>query len=472
MRTGIADSAFQRVGAVYDRPETGQQQHPQDEGSQDQVASSAKKRLPRTAAALPQSHDDLTWGTPAQVAAARADLQTLLESAQAKRPDTLMWRVAQAVARLVAQNASDIAQLAAVEQFCANVWRKPVIADFVKRRLFSAELFSAWKTLDLLRYGRTPNDVSEGFVRAVGDVGDVLIEARDVFWQRFRPKTGAGHAAQPSGITIVMVPGLAETGRHFLDQIYACNRLGHDVVVMDPQWAGQTRSVDGKPTPGEFDRGFGVARDIGKVAEYVHRHINRGQDGQLLLLGQGSGATGILMMQVLQAAGQLSIAIPARCDAVLQAPYLSPRPTNSNRFLSLLARLPGGRNLSAWSFLPNLTSDAASSRKFAAARRREHVQVRVGALRRLLPDLQVIWSMLRKGARPQGRVLVLHSADDPWADPQASFRLQAPDAMGSHALVHIINGAYHALSHETSACQEALWGLQKLTRSHAASVRH
>ena len=60
----------------------------------------------------------------------------------------------------------------------------------------------------------------------------------------------------------------------------------------------------------------------------------------------------------------------------------------------------------------------------------------------------------------------------PWADPQASFALQASDAMGSHAWVRIINGAYHALSHEGAACQEALWGLQKLTRSHTSHVKH
>ena len=178
--------------------------------------------------------------------------------------------------------------------------------------------------MDLLRYGRTSHEVTEGFVRAVGDVGDVAIEARDVFWQRFRPVTVGPKAVRPSGVVILMVPGLAETGRHFLDQIYACNRLGHDVVVMDPQWAGQTRSVDGNPTPGEFDRGFGVARDIGRVAEYVHRNINHGQGGApLVLLGQGCGATGILMMQVLQAAKKLKLDVPITCDAVLQAPYLS-----------------------------------------------------------------------------------------------------------------------------------------------------
>ena len=473
MRTAIAKSA--RIGAVYERSE-GSQQQPDDEAERNQITTFIKKKLSRRAeanAGAPRSHDDITWGTLQQVAAARADLQALLNCPQAQRKDTLLWRVAQMVRQQIAAGAADVVLLAAVEQFCATVWRKPIIADFVKRRLFTAELFSAWKTLDLLRYGRTSHDVTEGFVRAVGNVGHVPIEARDVFWQRFRPVTVGPQAVRPSGVVILMVPGLAETGRHFLDQIYACSRLGHDVVVMDPQWAGQTRSVDGKPTPGEFDRGFGVARDIGKVAEYVHRHINHGQGGApLVLLGQGCGATGILMMQVLQAAHMLKLEVPVTCDAVLQAPYLSPRPNYANRLLSLLARVPGGSHLSAWSFLPSLTADAAGSRKFAAARQREQVQVRIGALRRLLPDLDTTWALLKQGARPSGRVMVLHSADDPWADPQASFALQSADAMGTHAWVRIISGAYHALSHEGAACQEALWGLQKLTRSHTSHAKN
>ena len=113
-----------------------------------------------------------------------------------------------------------------------------------------------------------------------------------------------------------------------------------------------------------------------------------GQGGApLVLLGQGCGATGILMMQVLQEAGMLKIDVPLTCDAVLQAPYLSPRPNYANRFLGLLARVPGGSNLSAWSFLPSLTADATGSRRFAAARQREQVQVRVGALRRFATRL-------------------------------------------------------------------------------------
>ena len=119
----------------------------------DWVATPAKKKASRRGAAhagLPRSHDDLTWGTPQQVAAARHDLQALLDCSQAQRKEGLLWRVAQMVREQIAQQASDVALLAAVEQFCATVWRKPVIADFVKRRLFTAELFFCLEDVGLV----------------------------------------------------------------------------------------------------------------------------------------------------------------------------------------------------------------------------------------------------------------------------------------------------------------------------------
>lgn len=413
---------------------------------------------------LPEHLEPPAWGSPERVAGCRAALDELLKSRRALVPHTLLWQVAALVAKQGdAGRTSAVAEvplLTAMRRLCEQHWHRPVISDYVMRRLFDRDLFAAWKCIDLLRTDRTPHDVTEGFVRCVGDVGQEHILARDVFWQRFRPLPTSQSGLQPSNKVLLMAPGLGETGRNFFEQISLLNRLGHEVVVIDQQWAGQTRNVDGTATPGVLDRGFGAARDVARVAESVARQLPK--NAQLILMGQGAGGTAILTLLVAQAAKLLDAALPANLDAVLQAPYLAPTPSSINRIASLLSRLPGGSNLPAHLLLPTPTPDAAAAKKYAQCRLRDNITLTLGALQAMRPDMQAMWELLAAGYKPAGRVVVLHSAGDPWADASASHRLGHEEVLGCRAAVRILPGTHHALAHVASERQEALWGLQKL----------
>ena len=406
-----------------------------------------------------------SWGTPVQIAAARAALHDLLTRSAPLGRGTLLERVNALVERHRSNSASDVDILNAVRRLCEQYWRRPVISTFVLQRLFNRDLFAAWKTLDLLRLNRSPTDVTEEFVRASGNVGQHELVARDVFWQRFRPLSLAQGGAPSSGRVFLIAPGLGETGRNFYEEIAQLNRLGHDVVVMDQQWAGQTRNADGRATPGELDGGFGAARDVARVAEHVHRFLCRSSDAHLVLLGQGSGAAAILMLLVLRRAKMLEVALPQEIDAFLQAPYLAPTPNPTNRLIGFLGRMPGGRHLPAGMLLPNPAPDTDGAKKFAQCRRRDNVTVRLGAVHALRRDMQATWDLMRRGYKPAGRLVILHSADDPWADPAASHRFKA---MGRNVKVRILRGAHHAIAHGEKEREEVLWGLQKLSSSESS----
>ena len=441
----------------------GVQPHGQDHHSPEQSPlGGVSRRRERGAETQPEPP---AWGSAERVAGCRAALDDLLRSRRALVPHTLLWEVAALVQQHVSPDSSrpavtDVPLLMAVWRLCEHHWRRPVVSDFVYRRLFDRDLFAAWKCIDLLRNDRNPHDVTEGFVRCVGDVGSASLAARDVFWQRFRPLPPSQSGLQPSNKVLLMAPGFGETGRNFYEQIALLNRLGHEVVVIDQQWAGQTRNVDGTATPGILDRGFGAARDVARVAESVARQLPK--NAQLILMGQGAGGTAILTLLVAQAAKLLDVPLPAKLDAVLQAPYLAPTPSSLNRIANLLARLPGGGNLPAHLLLPSPTPDAVAAKKYAQCRLRDNITFTLGALQAMRSDMQAMWDLLAAGYKPAGRVVVLHSAGDPWADASASHRLGHEEVLGRRASVRILPGANHALAHVASERQEALWGLQKL----------
>ena len=72
-----------------------------------------------------------------------------------------------------------------------------------------------------------------------------------MFIQNFKP------IGTPSGKTIVMSPGFLESGRNDVEQAQLLNKAGHEVVVLDHQWAGLSSGNN----HGGIDRGRGVATD-------------------------------------------------------------------------------------------------------------------------------------------------------------------------------------------------------------------
>src|SRR5690606_32433287 len=174
----------------------------------------------------------------------------------------------------------------------------------------------------------------EGYVRAAGSVDGQAIEPRDVFWQRWAP------TAPASGKVVVISPGFQETGRNFLEQVQLLNAQGHEVVVMDHQWAGYSRGERGA-----IDRGYGVARDVAAVAAFAQTLVDaREGGGEVVLFGNSMGAgPGVLGALALNDSGRRELEgpqMPKGLNAVLQAPFLSLKRSVVNRGLEALSGVP------------------------------------------------------------------------------------------------------------------------------------
>jgi alpha-beta hydrolase superfamily lysophospholipase len=352
------------------------------------------------------------------------------------------------------------ASLFGIRHLCEAHWRRLVIPEFIVQRLFNAQLFAAWKVIDLLRNGRTPLEVSEGFVRATGAVGAVALEDRDIFYTRLAPRPVAHGGLHVSGVAVVLIPGLGETGRSVWAQAEALSAEGHEVVAMDPMWAGQSRNIEGYAGTGTLDRGLGLARDIHCVVHHVKTRLL--PHAQIVLVGQGSGAAGVLMLQVSWANRLLPPVVP-RCDAVLQAPYLGPTPTFRHRLLQLLMQIPWVGRLSAYPFLPAVTACKEGRQAYAAGVARDAVPLQLAAFARLQSDVDMALQQLQRGALPAARFIILHSADDPWANPAQSHHLGRPFVLGRQALVRIGRGADHALSLLPAQRAETVWAVRRLS---------
>src|SRR5579872_706131 len=87
-------------------------------------------------------------------------------------------------------------------------WGAPV-SDLPAGSIKNQDLFLAQKAIALARFGRSPADVTEGFVDAKGSVFGQTIAPRKIFWQRWKP------IGTPSGRLVVISPGFQETGRNF-----------------------------------------------------------------------------------------------------------------------------------------------------------------------------------------------------------------------------------------------------------------
>lgn len=332
---------------------------------------------------------------------------------------------------------------------------QPVVAPEVRAQLHRPELFAAQKAIALVRLERSPAEVSDGFVRAAGSVDGQAIAPRDVFFQRFAPR------GEPTGKVIVVSPGFQETGRSFYEQIDQLSRAGHDVLVMDHQWAGQTRP-GGK---GGLDRGFGVARDVAAVAAHAATlaKASYGDRGEVVLFGNSMGAgPGVLGALVMNDAGLIQLdgpAMPKGLSAVLQAPFLGATPSKLNGALNLAANLPFvGRLAVASAGLPDLTNDPVAEQKGAQGAVEEDVRAQLVAMRAALPDLARVLELAGPGLR--GKLAIVHGERDPLADPAQVTRLAAQ--LGDRAELTMIDSGNHVFQQSPGEQRHALAALERL----------
>lgn len=287
-------------------------------------------------------------------------------------------------------------------------WREPVTTAARPAHVDEADwnAFIADKAISLVRLGRTPGEVTEGFVKARGSVDGQAIAPRDVFTQTWKP------LGPPSGHTIVVSPGFLETGRNYVEQIQLLNQQGHEVIVLDHQWAGLSSSAAGKGANGGIDRGFGVARDVAAVTAHA---AAAGKKVTLVGTSMGAGA-GVLGAIVMNDAGKVHLdgpQMPKGLSAVLQGPFFERTKSLPNELLAGSGLIPGARNVPLPALgLPILSGDQATLRKIAAHASTEHLTGRAQAFHASSEDLATMKKLLVGGHGPQGKIDVIHATRD------------------------------------------------------------
>jgi alpha-beta hydrolase superfamily lysophospholipase len=336
-------------------------------------------------------------------------------------------------------------------------WGRPV-TDLNLDRLGAGELFAAQKAIALERYGRTPADVTEGFVRAEGSVCGEPIAARELFVQRWRPM------GEPSGKVVVLSPGFQETGRHFYEQIDRLSRAGHDVVVLDHQWAGLSEG-----SPGGLDRGFGVARDVAAVlshaSEVVRSDYGDVEGAEVIAVGNSmGGGPGVLGALTLLDNDMIDLGgapLPKIEKAALQAPFLEATGNWMNDALGLASKLPFVNRLALPSAgLPQLNTDAEGAQQDAQHMVLEDVRAQLGTMSAANEDLARIVELIAEGKGPRASLYVVHGDDDPLADSAKSVWLK--ETLGDRVELDIIDSDNHVMENNPGEQEHLLRGIARL----------
>jgi alpha-beta hydrolase superfamily lysophospholipase len=362
------------------------------------------------------------WGTPPQIRATLRELSDLeghldrLRNQGAAPGGGASLRQQDAVqggprARAARPRRAAVDRLKRFLALVESEWKQPTVRPEVGSQLRAPELFASQKAIALLRMGRTPDTVVDHLVHAAGSMNGQAISPRRIFTQHFKP------TAESSRSMIVVVPGYLETGRNFYQQIVRWSAAGHDVVVMDQQWAGQT---DG--APGSIDRGFGVMRDVAAVAAFAAQLAETlyGSSRRVVLYGNSMGGLGVLGAYLLNRANLVSLSsgsMPREAAVVVQAAFLGASPTLRNRGLKLLARVPRlqQRSLPVVPGLPRLTSDPQVKQLVRHGVALENVKSQVGAFRAVEPDIAFLMELVQRVPPPAGAITMLHAERDPLA---------------------------------------------------------
>ncbi len=337
-------------------------------------------------------------------------------------------------------------------------WGQPV-TNLNLQQLKAGQLFAVQKAISLTRLGKTPGDVTEGFVSARGNVNGITIKPRDIFWQRFKPQNSA------NGKIVVVSPGFQETGRNFYEQISKLNNQGYDVIAMDHQWAGQTRGGE----PGGLDRGFGVARDVAAVAafaaEVLKKEYGRISGSEVILFGNSMGAgPGVLAAIVLNDNNKINLSgnqMPVGLKAVLQAPFLATSSSILNSAITLFSKVPFARSLQTYSSgLPILTHDKVAAQKGTQVLLMEDIRAQLATMSGANQDINFVLDMIKSGQIPKGNITIVHGNKDPLAEPAKSTWLAKQ--LGNQVSLNMLNSNNHVLEQSPSEQTFAVTALNRL----------
>lgn len=326
--------------------------------------------------------------------------------------------------------------------------------------------FVTRKAIELARFDRHPSEVTEGFVTARGTVdapGEAIAE-REVFFQRYKP-----HAdVKPSGKLVVLSPGFQETGRNFLEQVEAMNRAGHEVMLLDHQWAGHSKGGN----PGGMDRLFGAARDVAAVAAHAQQILEsdpafaKNPEREVILFGNSMGGAAALAAAVLNDHGKLKLdgpQMPKGLRMVLQAPYLGANNNVQNTGLKLMGHVPGVNRLQLYSVgLPVITTDASTAEKTKNDALLERTVAQPGTMVTPEEDLAFLKKMIASGQGPLGQAMIVHAKKDLLASFKETVWLDRQLGRGSELIA--IDGKNHVLEQNAKEQGFATDALERLVR--------
>lgn len=335
-------------------------------------------------------------------------------------------------------------------------WGQPV-TQLDLAQLKDGKLFATQKAIALVRLGRTPAELTEGFVSAKGQVNGVKIADRELFWQRFHPQ------GEPTGKVIVMLPGFLQTGRNFYEQADALSKAGHDVLIMDQQWGGQTKGGEA----GHVDRGYGITRDVAAMAAYAQTHREKTYPGkagsEVILMGTSlGGGPGTFAALTLNEQNLIALEgppMPKGLKAVLQGPFFGPSDNFLNDSFGLLSKVPLVKDIPLPSLgLPILSTDPEAKQKIAQGAVLEDLRAQAQAMTATLPDMQAVLDKVEAGQGPSNQIQIVHSKGDPLANSALSQKLaqKLPNVQ-----LTLLEGQNHVLEQSDAEQQVALDLLKK-----------
>lgn len=314
------------------------------------------------------------------------------------------------------------------------------------------------KAITMVRLGRPPSDCVDGFVKARGSVDGHAIEARDVFTQTWKVPEGV----KPSGQTVLISPGFLESGRNYVEQVQLLNKQGHEVVVMDHQWAGLTGTPskgDGGGASGHIDRGFGIARDVAAVTAQL---AAQGKSVTIVgtSMGGGAGAVGAWVMNDrdrIQLDGGAQM--PKGLNVLGMGPFFDRTGGVLNGALAASGKIPGLNQIPLPATgAPVLSSDQATLRMIAAHASTEHLTGQAQAFHASTEDLATMKKLLESGGKPRGKIEIVHSNKDTLASYDAS--VEWSKLLGAN--LQTVNSTSHVYSESPTEMGLVLGGLSRL----------
>ena len=359
-----------------------------------------------------------------------------------------------------------------LEKFLATKetqWGRPV-TNLDLGKIKDGHLWAATKAIELERIGRTPEQVTEGFVRAAGGVGAEKIETRNIFWQRFKPD-----ADKASGKVVVMSPGFKETGENFYEQIAMLNAKGHDVIVMDHQWGGMS---DGDA--GGLDSLFGAARDVAAMTAHAAT-VLKDEYGdhpgrEVMLYGNSMGAAAAFAATTMGDNGLIDLEgappMPKGVRMMLQSPFFGATPTAFNKAATFAAEKPFLNAITRAPLYdvgaPPLNDKAIVKQKTNQGIVEADIRAQLKTMGAANAHLKIVLDMVEGGMGPTGEVHIVHGRGDTLADFDKARWVA--HQLGEKAELQPLETKNHVIEQDPEFQAFGPAGLQRLVENKMASA--